>query len=59
MQCRSFFEFFVTLITALASLVVSLLDCLFEVLELFMFNNTLGEVEGVIKEIFRGRRLKP
>jgi hypothetical protein len=40
-------------------LVVSLLDCFFEVLELFVFNNTLRKVEGVIKEIFRGRRLKP
>ena len=54
-----FFELIVTLITALASLVVSLLDSFFEVLELFVLDNTLSEVEGVIKEIFRGRGLKP
>jgi len=54
-----FFEFIVTLITTLGSLVVGLLDSFFEVLELFVLNNTLSEVEGVVKEIFRGRGLKP
>ena len=59
MERSLFFELIVTLITALASLVVSLLHSFFEVLELFVLNNTLGEVEGVVKEIFRGRGLKP